>query len=124
MTIDLALDPSTNDLVTPSANNNFDLTFVTGIDQIAQNINIRLRFFLGEWYLNTLVGIPYYQYFFVKNPIQIQVETFLKTDIVNTPGVTRITSFESNFHGKTRKFWAKFTAQTVSGDLNFEATLP
>lgn len=124
MTIDLMLDPDTHDIPTPSGSNNFDLPLITGIDQIAQNLNIRLRFFLGEWYLNTLVGIPYYQYFFIKNPNQQQVETFLKDEIVNTPGVTEITQFTSNYESSTRKFFVLFTANTQSGTTIIEATLP
>jgi hypothetical protein len=118
--IDIALDPTTHDL----AIENFDLQLVDGIDQIAQNLNIRLRFFFGEWYLNTLEGIPYYQYFFIKNPNQYQTETFLKETITTTPGVTALTSFASDFDGKTRLFTVKFSAQTVSGDTEIEVTLP
>jgi hypothetical protein len=124
MTIDLMLDPSTHDLPIPSGANNFDIPLATGIDQIAQNLNIRLRFFLGEWYLNTLVGIPYYQYFFIKNPNQIQVETFLKNEINGTPGVTEITQFASNYDGPTRSFEVEFTASTVAGTTTIEVQLP
>lgn len=124
MTIDLALDPATHDWPTPSESNNFDLPLVIGIDQISQNLNIRLRFFLGEWYLDTTVGVPYYQFFFVKNPNQIQVETFLKDEIIATPGVTELTDFDSDFNGKNRKFSVKFSALTESGETAIEATLP
>lgn len=122
--IDLMLDPATHDFPDPSGQNNFDIPLISGIDQIAQNMNIRLRFFLGEWYLNTLVGIPYYQYFFIKNPNQIQVETFLKDEINNTPGVTEITSFASTYEATTRQFGVVFTANTESGTTTIEATLP
>lgn len=122
--LDLALDPATHDWPTPSEDNNFDLPLVSGIDQISQNLNIRLRFFLGEWYLDTTVGVPYYQFFFVKNPNRIQVETFLKDEIIRTPGVIELTSFSSDFKGTTRDFSVKFSAQTESGETAIEATLP
>lgn len=122
--IDLALDPITHDWPTPSIANNYDLPVVDGIDQISQNLNIRLRFFSGEWYLNTLVGVPYFQYFFIKNPNRIQVETFLKDTIIDTPGVTELLKFASDFDGKTRLFSVNFTAQTESGDVQIEAQLP
>ena len=70
--IDIALDPSTGDLVFE----NFDLALVSDVDQVAQNLAIRLRFIEGEWFLNIFAGIPYYQYFFIKNPNQIQIENF------------------------------------------------
>lgn len=117
---DLALDPSTGDLLIVD----FDATLVDGIDQIAQNLAIRLRFIQGEWYLNILAGLPYYQYFFIKNPNQIQIETFLKDEISNTTGVQEITSFTSNFDSQNRKFNVEFGCKTIDGNLEMEQTLP
>lgn len=117
--IDLALDPSTGDLAIVD----FDATLVDGIDQIAQNLAIRLRFIFGEWFLNTLAGVPYYQYFFIKNPNQIQVETFLKNEILNTRGVNELTSFSSNFDGFSRNFTVNFACNTIFGVLLMEQSL-
>ena len=118
--IDIALDPKTGDLVF----DNFDFAYIGGVDQIAQNLAIRLRFIQGEWYLNIFAGVPYYQYFFIKNPNQIQVETFLTDEIANTTGVFEITSFSSNFDGFTRTFTVDFACNTVFGLLTMEQTIP
>lgn len=118
--IDLALDPKTGDLLILD----FDLQFVDSIDQIAQNLAIRLRFFQGEWFLNIFDGVPYYQYFFIKNPNQIQVETFLKDEISNTTGVQQITSFSSDFDGQSRQFTVDFACKTIDGNIELEETLP
>lgn len=118
--IDIALDPSTGDLVFED----FDFALVGGVDQIAQNLAIRLRFLTGEWFLNILAGVPYYQYFFIKNPNQIQVETFLKDEILNTRGVINLTAFSSNFIGSTRQFTVNFACTTIDGDLEMEQILP
>lgn len=118
--IDLALDPSTGDLQLFD----FDLGLVEAVDQIAQNLAIRLRFIRGEWYLNILAGLPYYQYFFIKEPNQIQVETFLTDEIASTNGVNEITSFSSNFDGISRTFSVDFACNTVFGILTMEQTLP
>lgn len=118
--IDLALDPTTNDLLITA----FDLSFVEDIDQIAQNLNIRLRFFLGEWYLDTLAGVPYYQYIFVKNPNQIQVDSFLQNEISSTVGITDITSYSSSYDGPTRNYSVNFSASSVSGPVALEINLP
>ncbi len=117
---DIALDPKTGDLVIAD----FDAALVDGIDQIAQNLAIRLRFIQGEWYLNILAGLPYYQYFFIKNPNQIQVETFLKDEISNTRGVQEITSFSSDYNGFSRKFTVNFACKTIDGNLEMEQELP
>jgi len=118
--IDIALDPSTNDLQIVD----LGATLVTDIDQIAQNLAIRLRFILGEWYLNIFTGIPYYQYFFIKNPNQIQVETFLKDEINGTIGVQEITSFSSNFDGFTRSFSVNFACQALDDTITIQMDLP
>jgi len=118
--IDFALDPKTGDLVFED----FNFALVGGVDQIAQNLAIRLRFIQGEWFLNVLAGIPYYQYFFIKNPNQIQVETFLKDEISNTDGIIDINSFSSDFDGINRKFTVNFGCRSVDGNLEMEQILP
>ena len=117
---DLALDPKTGDLAIVD----FDAFLVDNVDQISQNLAIRLRFMQGEWYLNINAGVPYYQYFFIKNPNQIQVETFLKDEISNTIGVQEITSFSSDYDGVTRKFTVDFGCKTVDGNLQISQELP
>jgi hypothetical protein len=118
--IDFALDPNTGDLVFED----FDFALVGAVDQIAQNLAIRLRFIQGEWFLNILAGVPYYQYFFIKNPNQIQVETFLKNEISNTDGIIDITSFSSDFDSINRKFKVNFGCRSVNGNLEMEQILP
>lgn len=118
--IDFGLDPKTGDLLIE----NFDFTLVSQVDQIAQNLAIRLRFFQGEWFLNILEGIPYYQYFFIKNPNQIQIESFLKDEILDTIGVTELISFSSNFDGKKRQFTVNFSCKALNDTLDIELEIP
>lgn len=118
--IDMALDPKTGDLLLVEAS----AQLVREVDQIAQNLAIRLRFIQGEWYLNILAGVPYYQYFFIKEPNQIQVESFLKDEIVNTRGVEEITAFSSDYDAQKRTFGVQFSAKTISGEIQIEQELP
>jgi hypothetical protein len=118
--IDMGLDPKTGDLLLVESG----AVLVDDIDQIAQNLAIRLRFIQGEWYLNVLAGIPYYQYFFVKNPNQIQVESFLKEAIADTNGVLEITDFNSTYDESNRSFGVVFSCRTVSGDIQIDQELP
>ena len=118
--IDVALDPSTGDLLLVNAG----AVLVTDVDQIAQNLAIRLRFIQGEWYLNILAGVPYYQFFFIKNPNQMQVESFLKDEIVNTRGVEEITAFSSTYDGLKRTFGVSFSCKTISGEIQIDQELP
>lgn len=110
--IDILLDPITNDVVFE----NFDFHLVDETSQIMQNLSIRLRFILGEWYLDITQGVPYYEEFFIKNPNQIQIESSLKEEIVRTRGIVQLTSFEADFDKRKRIFSVKFTALAISGE--------
>lgn len=110
--IDFELDQVSNDL----AFKKNDFSLVESVDQIMQNLAIRLRFFLGEWYLDTTLGIPFYEMILRKNPNQIQIESILKNEIVTTFGVERLTSFESSYNENTRKYSVKFSAISIDGD--------
>lgn len=110
--IDIGLDPVTNDLVI----DDFDFTLLDDTKQIAQNLAIRLRFFLAEWYLDITQGLPYYEIFFVKAPNEIQVESVLKAEIVNTRGIVELTGFSSNFDARRRIFSVRFSARSISGE--------
>lgn len=119
--IDIALDPVTNDLVFQD----FDFALIDDTKQIMQNLAIRLRFILGEWYLDILQGIPYYEVFFRKAPNQIQIESILKQEIVNTRGIVELTAFESDFDQRKRIYYVKFSARSITGEeLQKELELP
>lgn len=116
---DLAFDNSGDLLI-----ENFDISFVSGIDQIVQNLAFRLRFFQGEWYLDIDAGIPYYEDFFIKAPNQIRIESLLKQEIIDTVGVLELTDFSSDFNSSLRRFSVIFSASTNEGIINLEVEVP
>jgi len=119
MALDLKLDNNGDlDIV------NYDAVIIDDLDQIVQNCAIRLRFFLGEWFLNIQAGIPYYQDFFIKAPNQIRVESVLKQEILDTVGITELTSFDSDFSSSLRKFSVSFSAESEEGSFNLEIDVP
>lgn len=116
---DLLLNSNHSDLVIQ----NYDLQIVDGSEQIKQNLAIRLRFFLGEWYLNIDEGIPYYQDILIKSPNRTRVESIFKETIINTLGVSQILSFESDFNAIQRKYSVKFQAETDLGIIQVGVNL-
>ena len=110
--IDIALDPISNDLVFED----FDFALLDDTRQIMQNLAVRLRFFLAEWYLDITQGLPYYQVFFTKAPNLIQVESILKNEILTTRGIVELISFVADFDAKKRIFSVNFSARSISGE--------
>lgn len=82
---DLALDPATGDLALP-------VQLITGADCVAQRLRIRLRFWLGEWFLDQRLGIPYVRSVLVKNPDLVLIRSIFRRVILSTPGVARLDS--------------------------------
>lgn len=119
--IDFALDQKTNDLIFEE----FDFQLFDGLEQVGQNLGIRLRFFLGEWFLDITQGVAYYQEVFLKAPNLIQVESIIKQEIVDTRGVEELITYESDFNSRTRTYFVKFQARATGGEtLLQELELP
>jgi hypothetical protein len=98
-------------------------SFVSGIEYVAQCLKIRLQFFLGEWFLNTTLGVPYFQEILVKNPNRIAVNNYIKMTILKSPNIKEITQYNADFNvGQERKLKIQFSAITDYGVLNFNET--
>jgi hypothetical protein len=119
--IDIALDQITNDLII----NNMDFVLYDDTKQIMQHLSIRLKFILGEWFLDIFAGVPYFEYFFIKNPNQIQIESILKEEIVTTRGIVQLLSWEADLDKKNRLYKVKFSARSITNEtLMKELELP
>ncbi len=119
MIADILLDTLEHDLSVSG----FDLQLVAGIDRVAQQIKIRLMFFLGEWFLNTQLGVPYYRDILVKNPDRAIVEGLLRDQIITTPNVQSCEAFNLSYDSLARALTVRFRAITEFGPLDFSDTL-
>lgn len=106
--IDLLLDSETGDIV-------FPLASVQGIDKIRQELSSRLRFFQGEYYLDTRIGIPYFQGMLQKGVARTLIEAEIKSAILDDPSIISIAQFSSTFNQITRKLEIRFSATTSAG---------
>ena len=113
MTPDGDLDLSTN-----------DMQLVTGSAEIAQHLRIRLKFFLGEWFLDTRLGVPYIQQILRKRPQLAVVQDILRRTVLSTPGIIEILSFSFELDSVTRRLTVDLRAQ-ITGDevLDFSEEL-
>ena len=97
--------------ITVDSNN---LAFANGSDEVQQLLRQRLRTFLGEWFLDTTIGVPYFQEIFKKNPNPIAIEAAFKNEILNTPGVLELAEFELDIDSALRQLTV--TARMVVTD--------
>jgi hypothetical protein len=114
---DWKLDTTTGDLELDSNN---DLILVTGVDAIAQDVTVRLKTFLGEWYLDTRVGMPYFEQLLGKKPRLGAVRSLFLEAIQQTPGIQTVNDLQVAFDGAARLLTVSFRADTTDGPLEYD----
>lgn len=115
-----ALD-SNNDLITEKG----QLKLVRDGAEVVQHVRTRLQFYAEEWFLDLNAGTPYFQEIFVKPANLANIESILKSIILNTPGVGILTEFSMDYEGESvRKLTVSFSAETTFGVIiNEEVTI-
>jgi hypothetical protein len=107
---DYALDPATGDLALPPR-------WVTGADAFAQRLTIRFKMWLGEWFLDQRIGVPYIDQIFVKAPRLALIERIFRKVVEKTPGCAGVKKFAMSVDFRTRQLSVtELEAMLVSGD--------
>jgi len=101
----------------------YDIELVDGLDAIAQDCEIRLQFFLGEWYLDTRLGVPYFQKILGQKPRIQAVKGIFRDAILTTPGILNIFELTIDYINTTRTLTVSFRAETVEGSFEFNEEL-
>lgn len=119
--MDLLLDDTIWDLSTDAT----DLLLVDQADAIRQHLAQRLKTFMGEWFLDLRVGIPYLQQVMVKSPDPVVLDTVFKTEIINTPGIVELLEFDLRIDAGTRVLQLAFKALADTGAIiTYNEVLP
>lgn len=105
-----ALDPLTGDLALP-------VRIIRGADAVIQRIRVRFRWFLGEWFLDTRQGVPYYRDVLVKSPDQILISSIFRAVLRSVPGVKAVRSFQASLEPATRTLTVDFEALLDDGSV-------
>lgn len=96
----IAIDQKTNDwFLEPDGT----LSMVQDAEAVGQHARNRVKLFYGEWFLDTECGVPWLDEIMGKAYDPALNESILKAEIINTDGVTEITSFSSDFERRTRE---------------------
>ena len=86
----------------------------------AYKLRNRLQFFKGEWFLDTRVGVPYYDEVFIKNPSLAIIRRLVRRIILSCPPIVAVRKLDMFFLRKERALVYNFEAtaedgRTVSG---------
>jgi hypothetical protein len=95
---------------------NGQLSLISDARAIAQGVENNFRFFLGEWFLNTLEGIPYFQKVFLKNPDVNLIRQLFRRAILKSAGVQDVTAFSMQYDSSQRTLIYSFSALTETGE--------
>lgn len=123
MSVQPALDPDAWDIYLGP---NGDLALATGGAQVAQHVRQRISFHQDEWFLNLDLGLPWLQEILgarrFTSPMSDRAysESYIKTEILGTPGVTRLLSFGMVEDRANRTAEFKFQFDTDYGDAGTE----
>jgi hypothetical protein len=98
--------------------------YAGGAEAAAQRLRCRLLTILGEWFLDTSAGVPWWQpegsatQPIMGGPKNLQyAEAVIKAQILGTDGIATIEAFSMVFNGTTRKLTVACTGTTVDGDV-------
>jgi len=98
--IGLAISPITNDLYLDSSGN---LAVVRDAHAVGQHVRQRLKTFSQEWFLDNAAGLPWLDQLLGKRYDPALAEAIVKAEILDTDGVTEITSFSVSFDRGVRR---------------------
>lgn len=108
---DLQLDPATGDLLIDE----MCIYLVKGADRVRQNLDVKLKIWAGEWFLDTEFGTPYLEKILGKQITLNAALAALKKSILEVADVDRITSFKPNFDRRNRRLTVDFECHTPYG---------
>ena len=109
--VENAIDPFDGDLELTEQG---QLVLVTGQEEIRQHSAQRLRTFRSEWFLDTALGIPYFDEIFEKGQNVNDIDAIFISEILGTPGVIRLLDFDLDIPDlASRRLELAYTAQTT-----------
>jgi hypothetical protein len=109
----LAVDANTGDI----ALRNGTLYYATGAEEAAQGVRSRLRFFLGEWFLDTREGLPYWEEVLVAGPDLRAIEEAMRQVVLGSPRIVAIGEMALDFDRRTRELTVRLTATMDDGTV-------
>ena len=111
MAYDIAMNIGTNDLILEDR----DLMVIDKAERVAQQIVIQLRFWYGEWFLDTKDGIPYLERILVKNPNLNHIRQIFREAIEKVPDVQKVEYVDLSYDEVKRALMVSYQVTTAFG---------
>jgi len=96
--------------------------FTSGIDEVAQTVKTRLRLYYGEYFRDITQGTPWFDVILGKGYPLATKEAVLRNIISQTPNVTALTSFSTDYDINTRQYTVTAGVLTPYGQTYTELT--
>jgi hypothetical protein len=113
--MDLKIDPITRDLVIEKG----DFVLVDGLDAIRQELDIALHTFLGEWFLDTRIGMPWFQKILGEKPRLSVVLSIFRDAILKVNGILSVTDLNAEVNAAERELTVTFRAISTEGEIEY-----
>jgi len=88
----------------------------THLDFMRQRVHFVISIFLGEWFLDHTLGIPYLPKDDNKTGHRALIESALIIKITAIEGIKKLTQFTSTYQPRTRQLVIDFVAETDDGE--------
>jgi hypothetical protein len=109
----LARTPQSNSFI--RKNHRFQFT-QSELEFLAQRVRSVISIFLGEWFLDQSLGIPYIPKTDMKTGHRAILETALRTKITAIKGIKKLIYVNSVYQPKGRELYIDFAAETDKGE--------
>jgi len=114
MTPDMYCDPATGDIDVDVLG---QVRLTRGLrEEVSQRLATSLQFFLGEWFLDTRLGVPYYRDVLVRAPDMGAIKALLSDVVVADPGVEALIRMDLRLERETRVLMVDCEAVLRSGE--------
>lgn len=100
-----------------------DIKLVDGIDAIASGVASRLEFWLGEWFLDKRLGVPYMTQILGQKPRLVAVRGIFRKVILSELGVIDVEDLLVEYDGPIRKLSLSFTGVCELGKFVYDREL-
>ena len=99
-----------------------DLSFVTDLDAVRQDIEMALRTWLEETPYDLSAGVPYLQVIFVKGTNANSINFILRQIILDRENVTEILSLDSSVNRGLREITITGSVRAFDAEVRFEVS--